>query len=294
MVIKNYYPMDIDKINTEYNNDNNKIINLIHNSFCKYIIKKGKFKGRICFKKCKNYDMNKIINYCSIHDFEKTKINKKKYKLCNICNKKTFLIICKNCKKIINTPLPLVNQEEEELLNDSYLNKKLIIYPKALYNIKYKNNTININYIKNNLLNYRYNYRYKKQYEHKSNICLYNNKFDKYLKSYVKHSKIRKIFITKVKTIIILNKITKTSIQNNNNKYTKKRSDMIITYKPRLEEKNIHLELYFKLYKIINIPNNMEKKIKNTINKFYYELKKFDKYLINEEMNNNKYIFDLY
>lgn len=59
---------------------------------------------------------------------------------------KTKIDKCINCKKILNTKLPEITNEEIILLSTKYIHKELrkIIIPNAFYSIIYKNNIINI------------------------------------------------------------------------------------------------------------------------------------------------------
>lgn len=143
-MVKEYYPISIEKIHKEIKDDE-KIKQMIHDKFCTYIYSKGKNKNKMCLNGFK--DINEL-KLCHSHRWEN-----KPWLQCNTinCKGKTKINICKNCKKMYNTRLPDVDNEEITLLSTEYIHKEIKkrIIPNALYSIKYNNNLININHFKN-------------------------------------------------------------------------------------------------------------------------------------------------
>lgn len=130
-MVKDYYPIDINKIHIEIQ-DEEKIKYLLHDNFCRYKYEKGKNKDKLCLNKFK--DIN-ALKYCFTHRWEmKPWLKCKTYG----CNGKTKIDICRNCKKILNIKLPEITNEEIVELSDSYENKTIIeiIIPNAKYYIK--------------------------------------------------------------------------------------------------------------------------------------------------------------
>lgn len=142
-MVKEYYPISIEKLNKEIK-DEEKIKEMIHNKFCRYIYSKGKNKNKMCLNGFKDINEMKL---CHTHRWE----NKPWLQCITInCKGKTKINICKNCKKMYNTRLPEVNNDEIISLSTEYIHKEFIkiIIPNALYSIKYNNNYINISLFK--------------------------------------------------------------------------------------------------------------------------------------------------
>jgi hypothetical protein len=153
-MVKNYYPVSIEKLHKEIY-DKNKIQNLIHENFCLYKYTKGKNKEKFCLNKFR--DINEL-QYCFMHRWEM-----KSWIKCNSlnCNGKTKIELCRKCKKIYNSQipdveLPFIDDKERYLLSDIFGDNVLIerIYINGFYIIKnynthdyYKKYTLKINLI---------------------------------------------------------------------------------------------------------------------------------------------------
>lgn len=217
---KDYVPCDIKTLNDfieEYKKTKNLnfeeekelFFKLLHNNFCRYIYNKGKYKGMLCLNRFK--DINEL-KYCHTHRWEL-----KPYIPCNFsgCNEKTKTNICRKCKKILNTPLPDVTNEEMKKTNipnalyrikDYYLHS---YYKKHIVNInliipKYVNN-LKIKRIKNNEYCKYFCYKNKKDFfkSLKNDINEYNiyindkiKKFSSFVKILIKLKKLRKKYLS--------------------------------------------------------------------------------------------------
>lgn len=150
--MKDYYPINIEMLHNEINDDV-KIQNMIHQNFCKYLNKKGKNKNKFCLNKFK--DINEL-RYCATHRYElKPDIKCEAF----YCNSKTKQGLCKKCKAFYNKPIPKIklpppDDDEKYLLNNFDNLLMEYIYPNALYTIKhydrhkyYKNTIVKINLI---------------------------------------------------------------------------------------------------------------------------------------------------
>lgn len=161
---KDFIPCDIYRLNElieEYKKIKNMtdkeeeelFFKLLHNNFCRYIIKKGPKKNTICLNKFK--DINDL-KYCHTHRLEV-----KPWLACKtlFCNGKTKVDYCRNCKKtnkLINVSLPIQDEKEILDLSNEYINYVIIetVIPNAKYRIKnyhlhdyYKVHTIHMNLI---------------------------------------------------------------------------------------------------------------------------------------------------
>lgn len=188
-MVKDYYPISIEKIHNEIL-DENKINYLIHDNFCRYKYEKGKNKGILCLNRFK--DVNEL-KYCHTHRWEM-----KPWLICNTngCNGKTKINTCRKCKKILNTKLPDITNEEILDLSSEYVHKEIIkkVIPNAKYRIRnynihnyYKKHTIRIDliipkYINNLKIKRIKNDEYCKYF---MNINKYENKFLNDINSYI-------------------------------------------------------------------------------------------------------------
>lgn len=138
--MKDYYPIDIELLHNEIKDDE-KIKNMIHQNFCRYLKQKGKNKNKFCLNRFK--DINEL-KYCATHRYEL-----KPYIKCinENCDGNTKNDLCKKCRTFYNKKIPkfkLPPQTDEEinlLLNYNGLIEE-IIYPKGKYFIKNYNNHI--------------------------------------------------------------------------------------------------------------------------------------------------------
>lgn len=159
---------------------------LLHNNFCRYIIKKGENKNTLCLKRFK--DVNEL-KYCHIHRLEMKPWVKCQSLLCNGKTKKEY---CRKCKRsqnqeIPNIPLPDVSDDESFLLLDIFNGKLFIenIYPNSIYRIKnyYIHNYYKVHTIYSDLI--------MPSYDEKGNKIkkIKNNEYCKYYKKYINKKK---------------------------------------------------------------------------------------------------------
>lgn len=174
--MKDYYPIDIELLHNEIKDDE-KIQNMIHQNFCRYMKKKGKNKNKFCLNKFQ--DINEL-KYCATHRYEL-----KPYIKCinEYCDGNTKNDLCKKCRTFYNKKIPkfkLPPQTDEEinlLINYNGLLKE-IIYPNGKYFIKNYNNHIyyKTTSIKIDLILPKYDEKglKVKTIKKENYICLYN------------------------------------------------------------------------------------------------------------------------
>lgn len=172
--MKEYYPIDMEMLHKEIQDDQ-KIQNMIHKNFCRYLKQKGKNKNKFCLNKFK--DINEL-KYCATHRYEL-----KPYIKCiqENCNGNTKKDLCKKCRSFYNKKIPkirLPNQDDNELnLLQNYNGLlKEIVYPNGKYFIKNYNDHYKDTIVKINLILPKYNEEGNKiKTINKDNyICLYN------------------------------------------------------------------------------------------------------------------------
>lgn len=227
-MVKDFIPCDINRLN-EFIEEYRKIkeideeeekelfFKLLHNNFCRYINIKGKNKGVICLNRFK--DINEL-KYCNTHRWEMKPWKKCQFNLCNGNTKKDY---CRNCKKILNKPLPPITNEEIIDLSNEYIHYEIIktIIPNAKYRIinYHLHNYYKIHTISMNLIMPSYNENGIKIKKIKNNeYCKYfyksKNKFLENLNQDIKNYNIyndfnMKIFYIIVKIVIKIKKIRK-------------------------------------------------------------------------------------
>lgn len=111
------------------------LFNLLDDRFCKYINKKGKYKGCLCMRKFRYYKEDGII-YCHTHRYQEKKCNidgcdnkcKKKYTVCT----KHF-----NLKIKYKTNIIIINENIKINNEDGYIDPYAFYYPPIdIYNIR--------------------------------------------------------------------------------------------------------------------------------------------------------------
>lgn len=202
-MVKDFIPCDIKNLSgliEEYRKikkipeeeEKEVLLKLLHNNFCRYLFTKGNNKGTLCLNKFK--DTNEL-KYCHTHRWEMKPWMDCKSNGCNGKSKKDY---CRKCKKIINTPLPEITNDEIIELSNEYIHYEIIktVIPNAKYRI----------------INYHLHNYYKKH-----SITIINLIFPKY----VNGKKIKTIKDNEYLTFLNLNKIEykkilKTDIQEYN------------------------------------------------------------------------------
>lgn len=116
---------DYNKIlNIPESNQEKMLFNLLDNRFCKYINKKGKYKGKLCMRKfSKNCNDNEI--HCYEHRYQEKKC---KYIGCNLKCKKTYDLCNKHFKLKNKYKTKIEKIKEQEIINDGYSIDTYIYY----------------------------------------------------------------------------------------------------------------------------------------------------------------------
>lgn len=194
------------------NEINNLFWSLLDNGFCKFIITKGKYKGKLCMKPIKEQFINDGHCYCRTHRYQEIKC---KVFECNNKRRKGTDVCTKHYKRLKNVNYDIKEDDEIKLFNNIELYTSTIEYPKMddfyyieqnIYNIKIKNSyTLPKSFYTHSSLYEQYsNKPIIKYIPFSINKYLYNiyNKFKDLINIFIKKYKINIVFLYYLLTFI--------------------------------------------------------------------------------------------
>lgn len=310
-------------------NQEEMLFNLLDNRFCKYINKKGKYKGKLCMRKFSKH-CNNNEKYCYEHRYQEKKC---KYIRCNSKCKKTYDLCNKHFKLKNKYKTSIEELNEKHIINNGYgIDTYIYYYPIInIYDLIIKEKTIshvypsekNKNDIK--LIKYHENKRIhkdisndiiKKQNSSKTeNKLIDKNILESYLNSvyYILNNEINaniiKSFLLKITYILSNNfniKLKKTPIYG---KYKTIIEDYVVNNINIENNDNLNYYVTYKLnnFKVIDKYDKHGVVYKTDINKqliiysihgidvtYKYYILRIKKYTKNKKKNDKKKLKNLY